>query len=160
MSSAASVSRQRAAARGRQVSLSSAAAEDQKNPRAHKNKISTPPPQNQIPPPKKNEEFYGHGGFPAERRHFFQVSIKLSQPFPALQNCGHEFYGHEDFSEMTPLELMPRACRARVREPYTRESGRPPKLGGRFGYFYFFFCSVEGEWGSPRRQEGGGESVF
>ena len=35
-------------------------------------------------------------GFPAERTHFFQASIKSAQPFPA-QNCGHEFYGHEDF---------------------------------------------------------------
>ena len=53
------------------------------NPRAHKNKIGTspPPPQPPSPPPKK-EEFYGHG-FPAERTHFFQVSIKLAQPFPA-----------------------------------------------------------------------------
>ena len=39
-----------------------------------------PPPQKNKP---QNEEFYGHGGFPAERRHFFQVSVKLAQPFPA-----------------------------------------------------------------------------
>ena len=51
-------------------------------------KSALPPPapkpnfQNTLPPP--NEEFYGHSrGFPAERRHFFQVSIKLAQPFPA-----------------------------------------------------------------------------
>ena len=30
----------------------------QKNPRAHKNKIGTPPPH---PPPPQNAEFYGHG---------------------------------------------------------------------------------------------------
>ena len=57
----------------------SATAKIQKNPRAHKNKIGTPPPPNT--PPKKGE-FYGHG-FPAERTHFFQVSIKLAHPFPA-----------------------------------------------------------------------------
>ena len=34
-------------------------------------------------PPPQNKEFYGHGGFPAGRRHFFQASIKLAQPFPA-----------------------------------------------------------------------------
>ena len=35
-----------------------------------------------------------------------------------------------------------------------------PCLGGRFGYFLFFFCSGRGR-GSPRRQEwGGGGSVF
>ena len=43
----------------------------QKNPRAHKNKIGTPPPPKpKIPPPPKNEEFYGHGFFLAERTHF------------------------------------------------------------------------------------------
>ena len=36
------------------------------------------------------------------------------------------------------------------------------KLGGRFGYFLFFFCSGEGKgpWGSLRRWEGGGGLVF
>ena len=42
-----------------------------------------PPPKPKIPPPPKNEEFYGHGGFAAERTQFFQVPIKLAQPFPA-----------------------------------------------------------------------------
>ena len=32
-----------------------------------------PPPKPRIPPPPLKREFYGHGGFPAERRHFFQV---------------------------------------------------------------------------------------
>ena len=35
----------------------------QKNPRAHKNKIGTPPPQTKIPPPPKNEEFMDMEGF-------------------------------------------------------------------------------------------------
>ena len=53
---------------------------NQKNPRAHKNKIGTsPPPQK---PPLKRRNFTDMV-FPAERTHFFQVSIKLAQPFPA-----------------------------------------------------------------------------
>ena len=58
--------------------------ENQKNPRAHKNKIGTspPPPQNQNPPPPKTRNFMDMDVFPAERRHFFQVSIRLAQPFP------------------------------------------------------------------------------
>ena len=55
----------------------------QKNPRAHKNKIGTPPPPNpKIPPPLKRGILWTWV-FPAERAHFFQVSIKLAQPFPA-----------------------------------------------------------------------------
>ena len=54
-----------------------------KNPRAHKNKIGTPPPpKNPIPPPPQTEEFYGHG-FSCRTDAFFQASIKLAQPFPA-----------------------------------------------------------------------------
>ena len=53
----------------------------QKNPRAHKNKIGTPPPPPQNPPPKKGN--FADMVFPAERTHFFQVSIKLAHPFPA-----------------------------------------------------------------------------
>ena len=51
-----------------------------KNPRAHKNKIGTPPPPPK--PPFKTRNFMDMG-FPAERTHFFQASIKLAQPFPA-----------------------------------------------------------------------------
>ena len=57
----------------------------QKNPRAHKNKIGTPPP------PKKNPKYPPHPKrgilwawvFPAERAHFSRAPIKLAQPFPA-----------------------------------------------------------------------------
>ena len=58
----------------------------QENPRAHKSKISTPPPPSKnpkFPPPPQNEDFYGHGGFPAERKQKFQAPIKLAHPFPA-----------------------------------------------------------------------------
>ena len=58
-----------------------------------KSALPLPPPK----PPSKTRNFMDMG-FPAERTHFFQASIKLAQPFPA-RNCGHEFYGHEDFSE-------------------------------------------------------------
>ena len=53
----------------------------QKNPRAHKNKIGTPPPPPKKTPPKRGN--FMDKGFPAERTHFFQASIKLAQPFPA-----------------------------------------------------------------------------
>ena len=44
---------------------------NQKNPRAHKNKIGTPPPppKPKIPPPPKTRNFMDTG-FPAERTHF------------------------------------------------------------------------------------------
>ena len=45
--------------------------------------VPRPLPTNPKYPPPQNEEFYEHGGFHAERAHFFQVSIKLAQPFPA-----------------------------------------------------------------------------
>ena len=45
-------------------------------------KSALPPPPPQTPPPSKTRNFMDMG-FPAERTHFFQVSIKLAQPFPA-----------------------------------------------------------------------------
>ena len=54
----------------------------QKNPRAHKNKIGTPPPKKTQNTPPKTRNFMDTG-FPAERTHLFQVSIKFAQPFPA-----------------------------------------------------------------------------
>ena len=47
-----------------------------------KSALPPPPPQPQNTPPPKTRNFTDTG-FPAERRHFFQVSIKLAQPFPA-----------------------------------------------------------------------------
>ena len=47
---------------------------------------SAPPPPSQkpkFPPPPENKEFYGHGGFPAERKQKLQAPIKLTHPFPA-----------------------------------------------------------------------------
>ena len=59
---------------------------NQKNPRAHKNKIGTPPPPKKKKPntpPPQTEEFYGHGFFFCRKNAFFQAPIKLAQPFPA-----------------------------------------------------------------------------
>ena len=67
----------------------------QRNPRAHKNKIGTSPPPPK--PPSKTRNFTDMG-FPAERTHFFQASIKLAQPFPAPE-LRTRIYGHEDFSD-------------------------------------------------------------
>ena len=46
-----------------------------------KSALPPPPPKNPKYPPLK-EEFYGHG-FSCRTDAFFQVSIKLAQPFPA-----------------------------------------------------------------------------
>ena len=58
-------------------------------------KSALPPPPK---PPLKRRNFTDTG-FPAERTLFFQVSIKLAASHFRPQNCGHEFYGHGDFSE-------------------------------------------------------------
>ena len=56
----------------------------QKNPRAHKNKIGTPPcPQNQNSPPCPKRGILWTWRFSCTKKAFFQVSIKLAQPFPA-----------------------------------------------------------------------------
>ena len=64
--------------------------EDQKNPRAHKNKIGTPPPPKpKIPPPPKNEEFYGHGFFLRKERIFpgvHKIDAPISGPRIADNN--------------------------------------------------------------------------
>ena len=56
---------------------------NQKNPRAYKNKIGTPPPP-QTPkyPPPKTRNFMDMG-FSCRKNAFFQPSIKLTHPFPA-----------------------------------------------------------------------------
>ena len=73
----------------------------QKNPRAHKSKIGTPPlKKTQIPPPPpKTRHFMGEGGFPAERMQFFQAPIKLAQPFLAPELRVKRIRGHEAFPE-------------------------------------------------------------
>ena len=55
----------------------------QKNPRAHKNKIGTPPPppKPKIPPPPKRGILYGHR-FSCRKNAFFQVSIKFARAIP------------------------------------------------------------------------------
>ena len=56
----------------------------QKNPRAHKNKTGTPPPNPKYPPPPKTRNFMDMKVFfSAERTQKFQAPIKLAQPFPA-----------------------------------------------------------------------------
>ena len=54
----------------------------QKNPRAHKNKVGTPPPKN--PPLKRGISWTWW--FPAERKQKFRVPIKLAHPFPAPES--------------------------------------------------------------------------
>ena len=53
----------------------------QKNPRAHKNKIGTSPPQPKIPPPKTKN--FMDMVFSCRKDSFFRASIKMAQPFPA-----------------------------------------------------------------------------
>ena len=54
----------------------------QKNPRAHKNKISTPPPKKPKIPPLKRGILWTWV-FSCRKSTFFQASIKLTHPFPA-----------------------------------------------------------------------------
>ena len=62
----------------------------QKNPRAHKSKIGTPPlPQNPKYPPPLNEEFYGHGFFLQKERIFpgvHKIGAAISGPRIADKN--------------------------------------------------------------------------
>ena len=53
----------------------------QKNPRAHKNKIGTPPPPKpkNTPPPPQNEEFYGHVFF-LQKERIFPGAHKIDAP--------------------------------------------------------------------------------
>ena len=88
---------------------------NQKNPRAHNNKIGTSPllPQTQNTPPALKREFYGHGGFPAERTQKFEAPIKLAQPFPApeLRTRILQTRGPQDFSEQSSgRKFLPEIC--------------------------------------------------
>ena len=60
----------------------------QKNPRAHKNQIGTSPPKTQNTPtplPPKKEEFYGHGGFPAESPGAHKIGARIAFSAPELR---------------------------------------------------------------------------
>ena len=68
--------------------------------RAHKNKVGTSPPPPQpknTPPPPKTRNFMDIGFLQKERIFSRRPSNWRSHFRP--QNCGHEFYGHEDFSD-------------------------------------------------------------
>ena len=58
-----------------------------KMPAPIKIKLALPHPPSRKPqpppPPPLNEEFYGHGGFPAEIAEKMPATIKLAQPYPA-----------------------------------------------------------------------------
>ena len=52
-------------------------------------KSALPPPKTQNTPPPKKAEFYGHGGFPAERTHFpgvHKIGAAISGPRIADKN--------------------------------------------------------------------------
>ena len=74
----------------------------QKNPRAHKNKIGTPPPPPQTPPQKRG---ILRTWFFLQKERIFPGVHKIGAPHFRPQNCGHEFYGHEDFSENSRTRL-------------------------------------------------------
>ena len=67
---------------------------NQKNPRAHKNKIGTPPPPKKPkippPPPKKKRNFMDMG-FPAERTHFSRRNFKTSAPISGPRIADRNF---------------------------------------------------------------------
>ena len=69
----------------------------QKNPRAHKNKIGTPPPpKTQNTPPPRTRNFMGMG-FSCRKNAFFQAPIKLAQPFPAPELRARDFMDTRTF---------------------------------------------------------------
>ena len=64
-------------------------------------KSALPPKKTKIPPPPQNEEFCGHGGFPAERRLFFQVSIKFGSAISGPRIADTNFTDTGMFPNMT-----------------------------------------------------------
>ena len=54
---------------------------NQKNPRAHKNKIGTSAPLQKNP--AENEEFYGHGVYQQKEQKMPDAHKIVEQPFPA-----------------------------------------------------------------------------
>ena len=73
----------------------------QKNPRAHKNKIGTSPPQKKTntPPPIKRG-IYGHGFF-LQKERIFPGAHKIGAAISGPRIADKTFYGHEDFSELS-----------------------------------------------------------
>ena len=76
-------------------------------------KSALPPPQTQNPPPRpQNEEFYGHGGFPAERRHFpgvCKIGATISGPRIADTNfTDTRMFLNMDFVRKEPEIAKPR----------------------------------------------------
>ena len=66
-------------------------------------KLALPrPPFPNNPDPTKIVEFYGHGGFPAERTKTFQAPENWCSHFRP-QNCRQKNYGYEAFSEFSTV---------------------------------------------------------
>ena len=90
-----------------------------------------PPPKRSKyppPPPKKwrSEEFYGHGGFPAETTNKSQAPTKLVQPFLVLELRAKisdiSFFSSD--KNLGPLLLPSVATKAHVRQPASQRA--PP----------------------------------
>ena len=81
---------------------------DQKNPRAHKNKIGTsppPPPKNpNTPPPPKARNFMGMGL--SCRKNAFSGAHKIGAASSGPRAAGKTIYGHEDFSDWSSLRVL------------------------------------------------------
>ena len=73
-----------------------------KNLRAH---FSFPKKVKLKYPPPHNDEFCGHGGFPAERTQKSQEPRKLAQPFPALELWAKDF---TDLVQEPPRQTKPK----------------------------------------------------
>ena len=94
---------------GHSLKASCGSTQNRKNPRAHKNKIgtSTPPPKKpKIPPPKK-EEFYGHGGFPAERTKKMPGAHKIGAAISGPRIAGGNFMDITLFLTKYTREFLP-----------------------------------------------------
>ena len=100
----------------------------------------------------------------------FQVSIKLAQPFPAPENCGHEFFTDTKRIFLNCLPAMTCGCqkilfsgviqKARLKKIHFFGSFLAGFPGGRFRYFLFFLLRSgegKGESGATGREGG---SVF
>ena len=68
------------------------------NPRAHKNKIVTPPQKKPKLPPPKTRNFMGMEVFQQKERNF-PGAHKIGTAISGPRIAGKHFYGHEDFSD-------------------------------------------------------------